>query len=122
MTAVAPERSPAGPPPVTRVAIVGTGVIGAGWAACFLARGLDVTATDPAPGAEARLRADVRAHWPALERLGLAPGASPERLVFAADLEATVADAGFVQEDGAERGGAQQGPVPAAHPAAGPRA
>ena len=34
---------------VTRVAVVGTGLIGARWAAYFLARGLDVSATDPAP-------------------------------------------------------------------------
>jgi carnitine 3-dehydrogenase len=89
--------------PITRAAVVGTGVIGASWAACFLARGLDVSATDPAPGAEDRLRAAVRAHWPVLERLGLAAGASPERLRFTADLEAAVADAEFVQESGPER-------------------
>jgi 3-hydroxyacyl-CoA dehydrogenase len=35
------------------VAVVGTGVIGASWAACFLAKGFDVVATDPAEGAEA---------------------------------------------------------------------
>ena len=45
---------------IRRVGIVGTGVIGASWAAFFLARGLDVTATDPAPGAEQRLREAVR--------------------------------------------------------------
>ena len=44
-------------PEVRRVAVIGTGVIGAGWAARCLARGLDVVASDPAPGAEARLRA-----------------------------------------------------------------
>ena len=60
---------------VDRVAVVSTGVIGASWAAHFLARGLDVVATDPAPGAEERLRADVAAHWPMLERIGLAEGA-----------------------------------------------
>ena len=42
---------------VRRVAVVSTGVIGASWAAHFLARGLDVVATDPAPDAEERLRA-----------------------------------------------------------------
>ena len=70
---------------VERVAVVATGVIGASWAAHFLARGLDVVATDPAPGAEERLRADVAAHWPTLERIGLVEGASPERLTFTAD-------------------------------------
>ena len=33
--------------PVDRIAIVGTGVIGASWAAYYLARGFDVVATDP---------------------------------------------------------------------------
>ena len=54
---------------------VGTGVIGASWAAQFLAHGHDVVATDPAPGAEERLRADVAAHWPVLEPVaGRLPG------------------------------------------------
>jgi 3-hydroxyacyl-CoA dehydrogenase len=34
---------------ITRVAIVGCGVIGASWAAFYLARGFDVLAPDPAP-------------------------------------------------------------------------
>ena len=88
---------------IARVAVVGTGVIGASWAAHFLARGLDVTATDPGRDAEARLRADVAAHWPTLQRFGLADGASPDRLRFDADLAAAVADADFVQESGPER-------------------
>src|SRR4051794_2315773 len=86
-----------------RIAVVGTGVIGAGWAACFLARGHDVAAWDPADGAEERLRAAVASHWPSLERLGLAGGAAPERLSFTAKLEGCVADAEFVQENGPER-------------------
>ena len=88
---------------VQRVAVVATGVIGASWAACFLARGLEVTATDPAPGAEDALRRAVEAHWPALERMGLAPGASPDLLRFAASPEASVEGAQFVQENGPER-------------------
>jgi 3-hydroxyacyl-CoA dehydrogenase len=88
---------------VRRVAVVSTGVIGASWAAHFLARGLDVVATDPAPGAEQRLRSEVDAHWPTLERLGLVDGSSPERLTFTADPTKAVADADFVQENGPER-------------------
>ena len=88
---------------IRHVAIVGTGVIGASWATVFLARGLNVTATDPAPDAEAALRCVVAAQWPAMEKIGLAPGASPDRLRFAASLEAAVANAGFVQENGPER-------------------
>ena len=89
--------------PITRVAVVGTGVIGASWAAWFLAQGLDVDATDPSPGAEARLREAVAQHWPTLERFGLAQGASVERLRFHASLEDAVREADFVQENGPER-------------------
>jgi 3-hydroxyacyl-CoA dehydrogenase len=88
---------------VKRVAVVATGVIGASWAAYFLARGLDVDATDPSPGAEERLRAAVAQHWPTLARFGLAVGASAERLRFHARLEDAVARADFVQENGPER-------------------
>ncbi len=88
---------------VRTVAVIGTGVIGASWAACFLARGLDVRASDPAPGAETGLRRAVEAHWPAMESMGLAPGASPDRLRFLAAAEDAVAEAQFVQESGPER-------------------
>src|ERR1700739_3327657 len=60
--------------PIRQIAIIGTGVIGASWAALFLAKGLDVVATDIAPDAETALRRFVKAAWPALERLGLAAG------------------------------------------------
>ncbi len=53
---------------VRRVAIIGTGVIGAGWAARCLARGIEVVASDPAPGAEGRLRESVANAWPAVLR------------------------------------------------------
>ena len=89
--------------PIRRIAIIGTGVIGASWTAQFLAKGLDVIATDVAPDAEAALRRFVSAAWPALERLGLAPGASQTRLTFTSDLAAAVQNADFVQENGPER-------------------
>lgn len=88
---------------VKRVAVVGTGVIGASWAAYFLSRGLDVSATDPSPGAEERMREAVKRHWPSLEKLGLAVGASMEKLVFFTELESALQDADFVQENGPER-------------------
>ena len=88
--------------PVRRVAVVGTGTIGASWAVQYLASGLDVIATDPWPGAEARLRAYVDASWDAATELGLAPGASRDRLDFTSDTRAAVADADFVQENAPE--------------------
>src|SRR5271170_4892553 len=89
--------------PIRRVTIIGTGVIGASWAALYLAKGLDVVATDIAPNAEASLRRFVDAAWPALERLGFAPGASPSRLVFTAGMAEAVKGAQLVQENGPER-------------------
>jgi 3-hydroxyacyl-CoA dehydrogenase len=88
---------------IRKVAIIGTGVIGASWAAQFLAKGLDVVATDVAPNAEASLRRFVKAAWPALERLGLSPGASQSNLRFTASLAEAVAGADLVQENGPER-------------------
>ena len=87
------------------IGVVGTGVIGAGWAAYFLARGFDVAASDPAEGAETRLRNFVDTAWPTLEQLGLADGASRSRLRFDADIARACADCGFVQESGPERSG-----------------
>jgi 3-hydroxyacyl-CoA dehydrogenase len=88
---------------INTVAIIGTGVVGASWAALFLAKGLKVVATDVAPDADASLRHFVEAAWPALKRLGLAPGASQSNLKFTADLPTAVRNANFVQENGPER-------------------
>ncbi|WP_077622753.1 L-carnitine dehydrogenase [Sediminibacillus massiliensis] len=88
---------------VNKVAVVGTGVIGNGWIARCLAQGFDVIATDPAEGAEERTRAAVDHAWPAMEKMGLAPGASRDRLAFTTDLESAVADADIIQENVPER-------------------
>src|SRR6478609_5069513 len=89
--------------PIRRVGIVGTGVIGASWTALFLAKGLEVVATDIAPDAEAALRKFVETAWPALERLGLSLGASRSNLKFASTLPEALASVDFVQENGPER-------------------
>jgi carnitine 3-dehydrogenase len=85
------------------VGIVGTGTIGASWAAFFLAKGFDVHASDPAPGAEERLRGFVGKAWPALESLGLSPGASVQNLHFHEKIADAVAGVEFVQESGPEQ-------------------
>lgn len=91
------------PDGIDHVSVLGCGTIGASWAANFLAQGLSVAASDPAPQAEAFLRRFVDNAWPTLETLGLAPGADPARLTFTADPAAAVERAGFVQESGPER-------------------
>jgi carnitine 3-dehydrogenase len=85
------------------VAVVGTGTIGASWAALFLARGLTVIATDPASGAEALLRQRISTIWQVLERLGPVAPLPMERLTFVDSPGKAAADAQFVQENGPER-------------------
>jgi 3-hydroxyacyl-CoA dehydrogenase len=88
---------------INRVAIVGTGLIGSSWAACFLAHGLDVVATDPAPGTEDKVRQNVESAWAALTKIGLAQGASISRLRFESNLKEALAGADMVQENAPER-------------------
>ncbi|UQN68241.1 3-hydroxyacyl-CoA dehydrogenase NAD-binding domain-containing protein [Burkholderia multivorans] len=82
---------------IQRIAIVGTGVIGASWTAFYLAKGFDVVATDPAPQADARLRESLAAF------LGDDADAACARLAFDADLVRALDGVDFVQENGPER-------------------
>src|SRR5579863_9303047 len=88
---------------IRNIAIVGTGVIGASWAALYLARGLNVIATDPAPNAEANLRRFIDAAWKDLQANGLSPNASREHLQFTTDMKKALSEADLVQENGPER-------------------
>jgi 3-hydroxyacyl-CoA dehydrogenase len=87
----------------SRIAIIGTGLIGGGWALHFLRLGWDVNAHDPAEGAEARLLDMVSRDWPLMERLGLGEGASRDRLVFHASVESALEGAEAVLECAPER-------------------
>src|SRR5882724_8785478 len=89
--------------PIRRIAIVGTGVIGASWAAQYLARGFDVVATDPAPNAEENLRKYVDEAWDQLTAIGLSPGASRDRLSFNPNMKEALSNADLVQENAPER-------------------
>ena len=88
---------------IATLGVVGTGVIGAGWAARALARGLDVVAWDPAPDAAHRLRAAIDNAWPSLSRLGLFPDASRDRLEVVSELPAVCERADFIQEAAPDR-------------------
>lgn len=89
--------------PISRVAVVGTGVIGASWAAQYLARGFDVVATNPNPNAEADLRKYVDQAWDQLDIIGLSPGAARDRLTFTTNMKEALSKADLVQENGPER-------------------
>jgi len=93
---------------ITKVCVVGAGVIGSGWASRCLVHGLDVIATDPGNDAEEVMRRHIANAWPALEQIGLARDASTDRLIFERDLGTAVAQADFVQENTPEDEGVKQ--------------
>jgi carnitine 3-dehydrogenase len=88
---------------IKNIVIVGTGVIGASWAAYYLSRGFNVIATDPAPNAEANLRKYVDEAWKTLSKNVISPSASRERLTFEPKMVQALAKADFVQENAPER-------------------
>src|SRR5205807_9972901 len=90
--------------PIQRIAVVGTGVIGASWAAYYLSRGFDVVATDPAPNAEPNLRKYGEDAWSELAKAGLVvAGASRERRSFTLSMRRALVDADRAQEYAPER-------------------
>src|SRR5215470_8128007 len=99
--AVAPDQ-------VRRVGLVGAGVIGGGWALHYLRMGFDVDVYDPGPKASHGVATMLAEIWPLLERIGLRPGASPDRIAFHTDLDAAVANADMVQENTPEDGPAKR--------------
>ncbi len=90
------------PQDVRRITCIGTGPIGAGWAASFLARGYHVTAYLHEPAEESSLRALIDNAWISLESLGLSEGASLDNLQCTNDLAAAVANIDFIQESSPE--------------------
>lgn len=86
------------PASVTRVACIGAGPIGGGWAAYFLARGYRVTSYLHAESEYDALMRLLDTAWASLEQIGLAAGASRDHFAWTTDLAEAVAGAGFVQE------------------------
>ncbi len=84
------------------VTVIGAGVIGASWAALFLAHGLNVVVNDPQPDIETAVRAMLAKAGPTLQALGLPHTGLEKNLRFEADLERALDGADLVQENGPE--------------------
>ncbi len=96
------------PPPSLCITVVGGGLIGASWAALFLAHGHQVVVHDVAPDVEVRVRQVLRQVQPSLEALGLSLDPETPRLRVEPTLASAVRLADWVQECGPERLGFKQ--------------
>ena len=85
------------------VSIIGTGVIGAGWAARFIASGHHVQAYDPSPRSLIKLKTDVKKALISLSKIGLHKNASIKNLTYHNNLKDALKDTSFVQENAPEK-------------------
>ena len=90
-------------PDFKNTAVLGAGVIGASWAALFLASGRNVAVFDTMAGAEKSTRDYIEMAWPALRELGLIKSSAPGKLSFHRSAVEAVRDADFIQENVPER-------------------
>jgi carnitine 3-dehydrogenase len=84
---------------VKTLGLLGTGVIGGGWAARALHFGIDVIAADVKPEMEEWIRGAVANAEPALARLTSAPLPPKGKLSFTTDLGVMAQRADFIQEN-----------------------
>jgi len=84
------------------VSIVGTGVIGAGWAARFLANGYIVKAYDPKKQSLNQLKINVKIAFKSLKKVGLNKKASLSNLKIYTELSKALEETTFVQENAPE--------------------
>ncbi len=87
---------------IQNVAVIGTGVIGTGWALRCLANGRRVEAFDPNPDFKARLAAEINRLWPVLEKRGLGDHANPSQIRYHDSIAEACAGVEFVQESAPE--------------------
>ncbi len=84
------------------VSIVGTGVIGAGWAARFLANGYIVKAYDPNRQSLNQLKINVKVAFKSLKKVGLNKKVSLSNLKIYTELSKALEKTTFVQENAPE--------------------
>ena len=91
---------------MTRIAVIGAGLIGRAWSIVFARAGFTVALWDPVPAAVPAARDFIATRLPELAEAGLLadpPAAVLARLHPAASLAEAVAEAAHVQENGPER-------------------
>ena len=89
---------------VTRIAIIGSGLIGRAWATIFASKGFQVALHDAAPGAAKAARVHISKNLSELGSHGLVddPAGSLQRIRVASDLADALQGAALAQESGPE--------------------
>jgi carnitine 3-dehydrogenase len=87
------------PEDVKTVGILGTGVIGGGWALHFMRQGLNVIIFDPGEKSKSVMEDMVKTTWSTMEKLGLKNGASIDNIEFAKSMEEMCKKADVIQEN-----------------------
>jgi len=87
---------------IKTAAVIGCGVIGAGWAARLLWHGIDVVAYDKFPEAEVGLNEVIANSEPALKRIVDVPPEKRGRLRFTNSIADAVKNADYIQESSPE--------------------
>jgi len=92
---------------MSKLAVIGSGLIGRAWAIVFARAGFDVALWDPAPEATAAALRFAEARLPELQQAGLLRGEAPDavraRMHPVEEFGAALAGAIWVQENGPER-------------------
>ena len=83
---------------ISTVASIGGGPIGAGWAAHFLAKGLNVKCYLHSKDEIDDYKSLIETAWETLEKLGISENASIENMRIYTDLKESLTDVDFVQE------------------------
>ena len=91
------------PQSIKQVAIIGGGVIGAGWLARFIENGLDVTVYDPANDAAEKIKAVLENSRYAYSKLLAVPRLPEGSITFTTSIAGAVTDARLIVESVPER-------------------
>ena len=83
---------------ITKVAVIGTGVIGAGWIIRTLAHNKKVTAFDKDIKLEKKLIKEIKRTWPYVKKLFNKKKLNLNNLKFVDTIEKAVKEADFIQE------------------------
>ena len=93
---------------VKSLGIVGTGTIGAIWAAYFLPRGFKIKAWDPANTWKVKLENFIESEWTDLEKLGAPEIATPSNLTLCDGFDSVTEGVDYIQENVPKQLGVKQ--------------